>query len=133
MHKNGIDTAENPIPDVKCVAERVRALPDTRVYFERSSNGPTTKELLKNTIRDFVKKIDQQNPFLIHESGLGMQDGANIYVVHTKANQNGKTTSRDQCRSHDELFQILNLNFDNHIDVEDILYFFLLDACRAVL
>ena len=134
--ETGWTQLKNPISDAECVEECFRKIPDTKVYFERSCRNPATKKSIENVIRDFVKQIDKQHPpriILIYYAGHGLQDGANIYIVPAKGNPKDQSTLKDQCLSHDELFRILREQLDDLIDVEDVLYFVILDTCRTAL
>ena len=130
------DTLSNAVADAEIVASNVRDLPESRV--REVCTNPATKASLEKAVSDFVLHIEKNSApqiVLIFYAGHGIQEGDRIYLVPANAKKEPVDAAEleEQCLSHDKLFRLLKEKLDDQIDVKDVLYLVILDACRKML
>jgi hypothetical protein len=83
-----------------------------------------------------VSDLPKERPpriVLIFYAGHAVQEGNHIFLLPANANPKTQEDLKSMCFSHDELFKLLKVKLDDKIEVEDVLYLVILDACRESL
>ena len=121
----------NAIADADGIAQSIRDLPESSACAVQDPAWTATKRALKERIEQFLVEIPRERPpriVLIFYAGHAIQEGAMIYLVPANADPKDKNT----CLSHDDLFRMLKFHVDDKIEVENVLYLVILDACRTL-
>ena len=121
----------NAIADAEGIAQSIRDLPESSACAVQDPAHTKNKRALKERIEQFLVEIPRECPpriVLIFYAGHAIQEGAMIYLVPANADPKDKNT----CLSHDDLFRMLKFHVDDKIEVENVLYLVILDACRTL-
>ena len=125
---------ENAIADAEGIARCIENLPDSSA--RAVCRNPESKGALRREIESFLFDINKERPpqiVLIFYAGHAVQEGNQIFLLPANANPKTQEDLKSTCFSHDELFKLLKVKLDDKIEVEDVLYLVILDACRESL
>jgi hypothetical protein len=124
---------KNAIADAEGIARCIENLPDSSA---RAVRNPESKHALRWEIESFLSDLPTERPpriVLIFYAGHAVQEGNQIFLLPANANPKTQEDLKSTCFSHDELFKLLKEKLDDKIEVEDVLYLVVLDACRESL
>jgi hypothetical protein len=124
---------ENAIADAESIARCIENLPDSSA---RAVRNPESKHALRWEIESFLSDLPTERPpriVLIFYAGHAVQEGNQIFLLPANANPKTQEDLKSTCFSHDELFKLLKKKLDDKVEVEDVLYLVILDACRVSL
>jgi hypothetical protein len=125
---------ENAIADAEGIARCIENLPDSSA--RAVCRNPESKGALRREIESFLFDINKERPpqiVLIFYAGHAVQEGNQIFLLPANANPKTQEDLKSTCFSHDELFKLLKVKLDDKIEVEDVLYLVIMDACRESL
>jgi hypothetical protein len=124
---------ENAIADAEGFAQFIENLPDSSA--RAVCRNPESKVALRREIESFLSDLPKRPPriVLIFYAGHAVQEGNQIFLLPANANPKTQEDLKSTCFSHDELFKMLKVKVDDKIEVEDVLYLVILDACRVSL
>ena len=123
---------DNAVADAESVAKKFEELGALNSRVRRCKN-PTTRAFLRREVEEFLRNIDKQSPpeiVVIFFAGHAIQEGDKIYMFPATADPKDKSELDIQCLSHDVLFRMIKEGLDDKIDVIDVRYIVILDACR---
>ena len=124
---------KNAIADAEGIARCIENLPDSSA---RAVRNPESKCARRREIGSFLSDLPKERPpriVLIFYAGHAVQEGNQIFLLPANANPKTPEDLKSTCFSHDELFKLLKAKLDDKIEVEDVLYLVILDACRESL
>jgi hypothetical protein len=125
---------KNAIADAEGIARCIENLPDSSA--RAVCRNPESKGALRWEIESFLSDLPKERPpriVLIFYAGHAVQEGNQIFLLPANANPKTQEDLKSMCFSHDELFKLLKVKLDDKIEVEDVLYLVILDACRESL
>jgi hypothetical protein len=125
---------KNAVADAEGITRCIENLPDSSA--RAVCVNPESKGALRWGIESFLLDINKERPpriVLIFYAGHAVQEGNQIFLLPANANPKTPEDLKSTCYSHDELFKLLKEKLDDKIEVEDVLYLVILDACRESL
>ena len=124
---------KNAIADAEGIARCIENLPDSSA--RAVCRNPESKGALRREIERFLADIPKESPLrivLIFYAGHAVQEGNQVFLLPANANLRTPEDLKSMCFSHDE-FKLLKEKLDDKIEVEDVLYLIILDACHESL